>query len=213
MIAWIWLACADADPCALDAPVSTIDDVVELLDQLPAPVTIECALTALERPLGVTFTSDVFNTQPAQGYRSPRILVRTEGLALTAVPVGEARRLLELGEAHEDGLTVKAEIEFPVDGPVDPFTRTLAFPDAEETGCRVCHADEVALGGGRFANTELRPPDGMVVPLALVQEEHAACDPAEDADRCAMFSALFDHGEVVESRFPDSVATQFLPSP
>lgn len=203
-----------ADPCAIGADVQSIAEAVALVDRLPAPVTLACYLTALERPLGVTLTSDVFSTQPAQGFRSPRILVRTDRLTLTAVPVGEGRRLLELGEAYGPGLTLKGELEFPIEaGPIDPFTRTLAYPGASESGCRVCHPDEVSLGDARFASTELRAPDEMVVPVDLLRDEHDACDPAEDAERCAILSALFDHGEVYDRPFAATVATQFLPVP
>lgn len=205
----------DADPCALGAQVDSIDAVVDTLDRLPHPVSLPCFVTALARPLGVVLTSDVFSTQPAQGARSPRILIRNPTLALTVVPVGEARELLELGEAHpESGFTVKAELAFPIgEGPVDPYVRTLAYPGASESGCHVCHFSELALGDGRFANAPLRPPDNLVVPLEVLVDENAVCDPAEDADRCEMLSALLDHGDVVERPFADTVATQFGPPP
>jgi hypothetical protein len=210
----ILLGCAPApDPCAVGAAMDRVDEAMDTLAALPAPVTLECFLASLERPLGVVFTSDVFNTQPAQGFRSPRILIRTPSLTLTAVPVGEARRLLELGEAHPTGLTVKAELEFPVDGPVDPYERTLAWPGAPQSGCQVCHFEEIEVEPGRFANTPLRPPDGMVVPVELLREEHARCDWGADPDRCAMFAAIFDHGEVFEDPFPAEMATQFGPQP
>lgn len=208
---WTLLACADPDPCALAAPVASVDDVVDTLAALPAPVTLACFVTALERPLGVELTSDVFSTQPAVGVRSPRILVHTDTLSLTMVPVGEASTLLELGEAHDSGFTVKAEIAFPVEGPVDPYVRTLAAPGASESGCRVCHFDELEVAPGVFANQRLRPPDELVVPLETLLAERERCDWAEDPYRCDLYAALLDHGEVVERRSPETVATTFGP--
>lgn len=214
----IALGCrAASDPCALEARADSIDDALDLIDELPMPVTVGCFLTALERPLGVELTSDVFNTQPAQGARSPRILVRGDDLAITLVPVGEAKGIVEFGERHDSGLTVKAEVEFPIqERPVDrvlPFERVLASPGASETGCHTCHVEEIALPEGRFANNPLRPPDELVVPLEVLHDEHATCDTIEDPYRCVMYAALLDHGEVYERPSPQDVSTRFGPDP
>jgi hypothetical protein len=206
----------DAGRCELGARLDSIDDAIATIDRLPLPVTLPCFLASIERPLGLELTSDVFNTQPAEGYRSPRILVRLPRVTLTVVPVREGKHLLELGEDHPSGLTVKADLHFPIASeldPQEPFVRTLAYPGASETGCHVCHFEEIALDDGRFANTQLRPPDEMIVPLDVLRDEHAACDRREDPYRCRMFSALLDHGDVFESRFPETVATQFGPQP
>lgn len=222
MVLALLAACADPadpDPCALGLPATSIDAALDVAEQLPEP-TLPCFLAALERPLGIVLTSDVFNTQPAAGPRSPRIVVRTASLNLTVVPVGEAARLLELGERYDDEMTVKAELEFPLDRPLADdaaFTRILASPGASETGCLVCHTEEIALPDGRFANTTLRPPDEMVVPLSMLREERAECDSAppdpENPDRCPMYAALLDHGLVFEAPFAQTVSTQFGPRP
>jgi hypothetical protein len=213
---WALLGCVgEQDPCAVGARVESVEAALDLVDALPTPVTMDCWLSALERPLGLVLTSDVFNTQPAEGPRSPRIIVRGDDLAITVVPVGEARGLMEFGERGEAGLFVRAELDFPIEErPIDrqyAYDRVLAFPGASESGCRVCHVDEVALGDGRFANNALRPPDELVVPLEVLLDERASCDPAEDPYRCAMFAALVDHGEVYERPFAEEVSTRFGP--
>lgn len=213
---WWLLAGCDRDPCARGVPVDSVDDAVALVAELPAPVTLACFVSALERPLGIELTSDVFSTQPAQGPRSPRILVHRDAVTLTFVPVGQGRDLLEFGERAEEGLTTKAEIAFPVVGALDPgepYERTLAAPGAGESGCRVCHFEEREVSPGRFANTRLRPPDDFVVPVPTLEEEAVDCDAAADAYRCELLSALFDHGEVTERRSPEDVATGFGPAP
>jgi hypothetical protein len=200
------VGCEEPDPCALDARPASIDEALATIGALPSPVTLTCFLVALERPLALELTSDVFSAQPAQGVESPRIFLRSGALTMSVVPVGEARTLLEFGEHHPSGLTVKAELAFPVEVPVDPaaaFDRVLAYDGAPGTGCAVCHFEELDLGGGRFASTPLRPPDGMIVPLEVLRSEHETCDPSADAERCAMFSALLDHGEVEHLAFPE----------
>ena len=54
-----------------------------------------------------------------------------------------------------------------------PTRRTLAWPEADFTGCQVCHFHEVELEPGRFANNPIRPPDEMIVPLEVLKR-HAA---------------------------------------
>ena len=209
------LACVEPSPCGGGARPTSIDEAFDSLDALEpvAPggeLALSCFLASLERPLGLELTSDTFSAQPAQGFRSPRIFVRDPALTMSVVPVGTGRDLLEFGEAHESGLTLKAELVFPLALPVDreaAFEKTLAFPGAEATGCQVCHPEEIDLGGGRFANTPLRPPDSMIVSLESLRAEHEACDPRADAYRCEMFAALLDHGEVFQDPFPESHLT------
>ncbi|MCB9685335.1 MAG: hypothetical protein H6738_23550 [Alphaproteobacteria bacterium] len=208
------VACGPRDPCELGARPDTLDEAIALVDELPSPVTLTCYLSSLERPLGLELTSDVFSTQPAQGPESPRIFIRTEHLTMTVVPVGEGKDLLELGEDHASGMTAKAELKFPIVLPLDPeepYDRILASPGAEITGCQVCHFSEIAIGENRYANSPIRPPDSMLVPLEVLHGAHESCDPTADEERCAMFSALLDHGEVFHSPFPDRFSTQFGP--
>jgi hypothetical protein len=203
-----------ADPCEAGVPATSIEAVLDGIGELPAPVTLDCVLAALERPIGVELTSDVFNTQPAQGPESPRILLRSDALTLTVVPVGEPSNLLELGEVQPSGLTLKAELEFPLELPLDreePFARLLDEPDAAATGCQTCHFTEEEVAPGRFASNPLRPPDGMTVPLDVLREEHASCDWDADARRCSMFAAVLDHGEVFPAPFDEEVLTRFGP--
>jgi hypothetical protein len=196
----------DRGPCALDARPVTIDEAVDTISALPSPVTLTCFLQSLERPLGLELTSDIFSAQPAEGVRSPRIFVRSETLTMSVVPVGEARALLEFGEHDGDpDATVKGELVFPVELPLEPeapYDRILNATPGFPTSCGVCHGGEQALGDGRYASLPLRPPDDMVVPLEVLLGEHASCDPGVDPERCEMFSALLDHGEVFHDPFP-----------
>ena len=210
------LACAERAPCDLRVAPDSIDEALDVIEQLPSPVELNCFLEALERPLGIELTSDVNSAQPAEGRQSPRIFVRGENLTLSVVPVGEASRLLEFGEMTTSGLTVKAELAFPIDlsdfDRQEAFDGVLANETADFTGCGVCHVEEEAIGDGRYASTPLRPPDSLLVPLETLLPEHEDCDVADDPDRCAMFSALFDHGEVFIDPFPDSFPTLTEPA-
>jgi hypothetical protein len=209
MLGWL-LACAqERDPCALDAHPASIDEALSTLEELPSPVSLECFLVSLERPLGLELTSDVFSAQPADGPDSPRIFLRNESLTMSVVPSGEASRLLEFGEHHPSGLTVKAELEFPVELPLDPvapFERVHTYEDG--TSCGVCHGGETLVESGRYASAPLRPRDSRLVPLESLQRARDACGSSRE-ERCAMLSALLDHGEVVHDPFPSEYATLF----
>ncbi len=200
------VACGDTDPCALDRPATSIDEAVALAGDLPEP-SLTCFLTALRRPLGVELTSNTFSLQPAGSRRDPRILLTDGPLVMSVVPVGEARHLLEFGELLDDGRSLKAELEFPVPADVeraDAFVRTLDHEGARGTSCGVCHADEIEVAPGEFASLPLRPVPSTLVALETLRQEHELCDPAADADRCAMLAAIFEHGPVEHLPLPES---------
>ncbi|MEZ4239615.1 MAG: hypothetical protein R3F59_26365 [Myxococcota bacterium] len=182
--------------------------IADVLDRLSGPTTLPCFLASLPRPLPVVASADVFSAQPAVGERSPRLLLHRDGLTMTVVPEGPGVGLLELGEDAGGGLSVKAEIAFPVDGPLDeaaPYDR-VREPDGG-TGCGVCHGGEVAVGAA-YASRAIRPLPERVVPLDQVAAEASACGEAADP-RCAVLRAVFGHGEVVAGPLPASWPTLY----
>ena len=193
-------------PCARGARPSSVDDAVATIQSLPSPVTLDCFLGSLERPLGLELTENTFSAQPAGGPESPRIFIMTDTLTMSIVPVGEGRDLLEFGERTASGLTTKAEIHFPVELPFDaasPFDRVHTPDGPTPTGCGVCHTSETDMGEGRWASTPLQPRQSTLVPIDLLLDENERCDPAEDVYRCTMLSALLDHGDVFHEPFPN----------
>jgi len=49
----------------------SIQDFVDLVNELPKPVTVNCVVEALERPLTISATSNRFSAQGATGSTSP----------------------------------------------------------------------------------------------------------------------------------------------
>lgn len=203
------LACA-----ASPTPVGSIAQAVGRLNALPPPVTAACFVASLARPVDVVATSSVVSLQPAAGARSPRIFVLEQGVVLSVVPEGDAGLLLELGEWDTPLRTLKGEIELPVTAPLDagaPFARIKTGAGA--TTCGICHRQESpsATVTDGFVSAAFRPAPGELVKVSALAAEHQGCaDAGTSSQRCDLFHALFDFGEVRQGAFPTSVEL-FIP--
>jgi hypothetical protein len=192
---------------------ASIAEAIDLANALPKPLSLPCFLESLARPLRVSATSAVISLQPARGRRSPRLFLFSGRLVSSIVPEGSGSALMEFGEFIDDTRTVKGEIAFPIEGPLDagaPFRRIVKDG---RTSCSGCHraetsAEDLGYPGG-FLSGALQPQASTKVELGRVREEHRACNPALEPDRCAFFQALFGHGEVLPGDFAASVPTIF----
>jgi hypothetical protein len=192
----------------------SIGDAVELINSLDMPVTAECFVESLDRPLALELSESLFSAQPAVGARSPRVFLFYEPLILSIVPEGRGRNLVEFGEQVSETRTLKGEIAFPVDAPLDasaPFERILFEDDDSLTGCAFCHADEdpsERVEGG-FESQALQPLSETLVAVDTLVEEEAACDPGEEEDpsRCAYLTAVTAHGAIEHHPFPEDMDT------
>jgi hypothetical protein len=201
------------------APVS-IAEVVDLVNRLPPPVTLACFLESLARPLRLQAADSLISLQPSRT-RSPRMFLFSGPLIMTIVPEGKGAHLVELGQLTGPERSLKAEVAFPVTervNPGDPYTRVLSGTGTGAgagtgTTCRFCHRDEIQAEeithAAAFASGALKPRQRDRVPLGDVLLERQRCGEAADAqdDRCAMFRALFDHGEVLPAEFPATIPT------
>ncbi len=200
-------------PPGMGAP-STIHEVVQLLNALPGPVSVACLVRALDRPLSINSTSGKLSAQPAGGVHDPRIFIFLDGLSMSIVPAGAGRSLLELGQYDTPEESLKGELHMPVDKPVsqDQPYEHLRYIEGL-TFCGLCHRDErLAPEIGHpnaYISGAFRPKEAEMVPLEAVRAEHEACVPGDDPERCAIYSALFDHGPVLHQDFSATLKTIF----
>lgn len=188
-------------PAGLGRP-STIDAVVELVNALPKPTSLPCVLESLDRPLSVYASSSTAGAQPATGPDNPRIFVLEGDLVMSVVPAGDAAETLELALAIGERLSIKAELSFPEDEVLAagaPYSRVSL---GVGTSCGLCHGNEVLAGalddGTRmWASDVLQDEGGQAVSLSFLRQNALDCDHDATPDRCAMYDALFGHGEVV----------------
>jgi hypothetical protein len=196
--------------CAVAGSVSTAPALMQHLNALPHPVSIPCAVASLPRPLAVVATTSLTSAQPAANAKNPRIFVVGPGVVLSVVPDGPGMHLLELGEWVTPLRTLKGELEFPLTQPLtgsEPFTRVMY--QTARTTCGLCHREETpsATVASGYTSLAYRPSPDSTVAVSALQTEHQACIASgESSERCELFHALFDFGDVVQGAFEQRVA-------
>jgi hypothetical protein len=186
--------------------------LVELLNGLPRPVSLTCVLRSFDRPLALLATSNLISAQSAVGERSPRMFILSGKLSMSIVPAGDGRVFMEMGEYTTSAVvSIKGEILFPVTEPLDhrdPYRRILA-DERTGTKCSICHYPEgpVSTLGfeDAFESTAYRPHPQYDVSVDYMRSMHDTCDADVEPERCAIYSALFTHGDVVQAQFPEEM--------
>jgi hypothetical protein len=201
-------ACAEAT--SLTASPRTIGEAVAFINELPQPLTLDCFLERLERPLAIAATKSVISLQPAVGENSPRLFLFMGELVMSVAVDGHGFDLLEFGELVGPTRSIKGEIAFPLAdtiAPDAPFTRI--FDGADGTGCGICHGGEAPAPEypQAFVSDALRFPDFEAVAFTVLRREHERCDPVLQPERCARLTALFGHGAVEPAAFPETMPT------
>lgn len=203
-------ACAEVT--TLTGAPRTIGEAVEFINALPRPLTLDCFLERLERPLAIAATAGVISLQPAKGRKSPRVFLFSGELIMSIAIDGDpGSTLLEFGEVVGPTRSIKAEIQFPLADPVTAAAPFERIQDTNGTTCGFCHRDETAAPGypGAFASAALQLVAYDEVTVADMRDEYERCDPAAQPGRCARFAALLGHGEVEQAAFPSEFPTIF----
>ncbi len=189
-------------PSGVSARPTNLTEAVALLNALPRPTTLECFVQALERPLQVFMTRSNQSLQPSPGARSPRTFIVNEPLVMSIVFEGDAKATLELGYRTAERRSIKTELLFPLQGEVTPNNLFDEIRDGQVTRCSACHTSETEIFNAEiqadvFESDIYEPFSVYDVDVESVRAENASCDPTAEPERCALLSALFDHGDVV----------------
>jgi hypothetical protein len=201
--------------CAVSpAQVSSIAQVLARFNALTPPVSGACFVAGLQRPISVVASSSTLSLQPAVSAQTPRLFILSPQVVLSLVPEGDAGQVMELGEWETSLRTLKGEIELPVTGqlaPSAPFARILTT--ANSTNCAICHRQEApsASTSGGYVSAAFRPSPNDLVAVSALRAQHELCvDAGTVSERCDMFHAFFDFGEVKQGAFANSVEL-FIP--
>lgn len=186
----------------------SIDEVTTLINALPKPLTLECLLQNLSAPLSVMAVDSIASAQPSAGSESPRLFIMKNPLILSVVPAGPGRNLLEMSQLYVTGVTVKAELTFPIAANIPtsaPYDEIRSSGTLSGTSCRVCHSNEyqaTGFAGPAFASDVLRPSFGKEVYVSTMRAFAGACSYASDPYRCAILRAVFVKGAAEQGFFP-----------
>jgi hypothetical protein len=237
LAAWLLLATAcggnDAEPAPVEpslpweqgervcAPAEgttglphTIEEALALVNALPRPVTVQCLVESLDRPLRVVASDSLNSAQPADGEASPRIFLFSGTLVVSVVPAGDGAPLVEFGQISGTGRTIKGELVFPVEEslpPSAPYGHIMLAPSV--TGCALCHRGEEPAfevdGAWAYESDAMQPEPESLVELETIHAEAEACDPAAEPERCALLRELFEHGAPAAHVFPEGFGSFF----
>ena len=199
-----------ATPAITVVHPTTIDETTTLINQLPMPLTLECFLYYLPRPLSVHAVTSNFSAQPSDSSDNPRIFIvksGTQSFLMSVVPTGTGKDLLEMSQYQSTTTSVKAELLFPVTGTLAmsaPYDRILSMGGG--TSCKICHNNEAGAsgtwGGSAFASEVLRPDPARRVGLSDMTKKTKNCDRGLDEYRCGILNSVFGYAPIREVQFP-----------
>ena len=201
---------ACAEPTDVTGRATSIAEAIALINALPRPVTLDCFLQQLERPLRINGTTSTVSLQPAVGYDSPRVFLFDGDLIMSVAIAGHpGNTLLEFGEMVAPTKSIKGEVAFPVTEELDVSAPMERVFDGEGSECRLCHAGEAEAPQYplAFASDALRFRDDELVALDDLRAEWERCLPSRQPQRCARLDALFSFGEVQHADFPAGLQT------
>ena len=187
---------------------NSISAVVDLINALPKPLTIDCFLKSLKKPLKVMAVNNAFSAQPAVGNESPRIFIVNTKLSISVAPAGIGRYLVEMSEPTSLTKSFKAELEFPILQKIDTYEVINRIKDqlSGDSKCILCHRNEEKKMyppdvGYAFNSETVRPNEYQRVFSYYLRNQAYMCDSTNDKYRCDILKAIFMTGEAQDSEF------------
>lgn len=185
-------------------------EAIALLNALPKPTSVACFVESLDRPLSVFATSSTVSAQPALSPRSPRVFLRFDQLVLSVAIDGDSSLKIEFSDLIAgDTRSIKGELLLPLSELVARGALYDRVLYGTGTVCGFCHGNEQPGASVDFpqaySSLAFRPNVQYRIPLSALAHENQICDPVAEPARCAMLSAIFDGGEVLDARFSDAM--------
>jgi hypothetical protein len=193
-------------PGATGSP-KNIEQLVDLINSLPKPVTIPCVIESLDRPLGFFATNSTTSLQLSTSADDPRFFIINLPLLISITSDGPGADLLEASVLHPGNkLSLKSEIHFPVSKNISyarPYERIRL---GAGTNCGICHGgearDPAITSTEAFASRAIQPFVDSEVTLARLRELQSECQPDANRKRCELLDAILEHGPVRRQEFP-----------
>lgn len=194
-------------PGATGAPRS-VEQVVELANSLPMPVTIACLIESLDRPLKVFATRSAASLQSSTGPKDPRYFIFSLPLLIAVTSDGPGADLVEMSVLQPGNQrSVKAELRFPLSGKVSAALPYERIRQGAGTTCSFfCHSAEArdldVPHAEAFVSRAIRPAPDTEVSLAFLKSVQSECGSAASSPRCELLQAILAGGDAVRAEFP-----------
>ena len=210
-------------PNATGAPRS-IEQVVDLINSLPKPVTVACFVESLDAPLKVFASNSVASLQLSTGPEDPRWFIFSLPLIMSVTSDGPGAELLEMGvllPGHRR--TLLGELRMPIETEIKhalPYERI--GQDLGTTCGFFCHQNEARDPSITFAKAfvskSIRAAADSEVTLASLRDVLARCKSpsgksagtsAGTSARCELLHALLVTGRGQREDFPADMPVGF----
>lgn len=201
-------------PSASGAP-RTIEQVVDLINSLPKPVSVACFVESLDAPLKVFASNSAASLQLSTGPEDPRWFIFSLPLIISVTSDGPGAELLEMGVLEPGNRrAVLGELRMPIQTAIQhalPFDR---ISKGEGTTCGFfCHKDEERDPRIHFAEAfvskSIRAAAGSEVTLDTLRGVLSRCQSPTASARCELLRALLVTGRAQREDFPADMPVGF----
>jgi hypothetical protein len=206
-------------PSSSNSNPANLRELLQLINSMPLPLTLPCFVDVLAHPLKLSATISNVSAQPAPDDENPRFFLFSgmeSKLILSVVPSGEGAKALEYSFLVSETESVKGEILFPVEYPLDLDQlgkRLLRKDGVPGSTCGACHANERLADSSRFGadhyvSRALQPKSSSLVSQRRLNELALKCK-SQASERCALFDAIFGTSGIEIQSFPAAMPTMF----
>jgi hypothetical protein len=193
----------------------TIEQVVDLINSLPKPVTVACFVESLDAPLKVFASKSVASLQLSTGPEDPRWFIFSLPLIISVTSDGPGADLLEMGVLQPGNRrALLGELRLPIRTEIThalPFDRIRN--DAGTTCGFFCHQDEQRDSRIRFAEAfvskAIRAAASSEVTLDFLRGVHSRCKSPTASARCELLHAVLVTGRAQREDFPADMPVGF----
>lgn len=193
----------------------TIEQVVDLINSLPKPVTVACFVESLDPPLKVFASKSVASLQLSTGPEDPRWFIFSLPLIISITSDGPGAELLEMGVLQPGNRrALLGELRMPIQTEIKqalPFER---ISKGEGTTCGFfCHQDEERDPRIRFTEAfvskSIRAATSSEVTLDFLHGVRSRCKSPTASVRCELLHALLVTGRAQREDFPADMPVGF----
>ncbi len=206
-------------PHATGAP-RNIEQVVDLINSLPKPVSVACFVESLDAPLKVFASKSVASLQLSTGPDDPRWFIFSLPLIMSVTSDGPGADLLEMGVLQPGNKrTLLGELRMPIETGIKPALPYDRISKDLGTTCGFfCHQNEVRdprIGFAEaFVSKAIRAAADSEVPMASLRGALSRCKSpgsvaAGNSARCALLHALLVTGRAQREDFPADMPVGF----